>query len=114
MYNESAKKATMKYLAKLKEIKVRIKPEEYEKYREASKQCGWSMRKFMLESMNLMIRELEKEENARVLMHMDCAQKDEFCKDSGCHCFDGFGCTRSPVIKEGEEKMPCDYVYDLI
>jgi c-di-GMP-related signal transduction protein len=113
MYNESTKKATMRYLAKLKEIKVRIKPEEYERYREASKQCGWSMRKFMLESMNLMIRELEKEDKVMAAMHEEYV-RNEFCKNSGCHYFDGFGCTRSPVIKDEEEKMPCDYEYNLI
>lgn len=32
----------------------------------------------------------------------------EFCKNSGCHYFDGFGCDRSPVIKENEERCPCD------
>lgn len=26
----------------------------------------------------------------------------------GCPYYDGFGCTRSPIIKEGEEKCRCD------
>ena len=30
------------------------------------------------------------------------------CRSSGCHCFDGFGCTRSDVVKDGEETCPCD------
>jgi len=32
----------------------------------------------------------------------------KFCKDSGCHYFDGFGCDRSPVVKENEERCSCD------
>ena len=30
------------------------------------------------------------------------------CKSSGCHYFDGFGCTRSGVVGDNDEKMPCD------
>lgn len=32
------------------------------------------------------------------------------CRENcgGCHNFDGFGCDRSPIIKEGEEKCRCD------
>ena len=30
------------------------------------------------------------------------------CRSSGCHCFDGFGCTRSDVVTDGEETCPCD------
>lgn len=26
----------------------------------------------------------------------------------GCPYFDGFGCTRSPIVTEGEEKCICD------
>lgn len=26
-----------------------------------------------------------------------------------CHCWDGFQCTRSPIITNGEEKYKCDY-----
>ena len=37
-YNEDSKKRTMKYLEKLKEIRFRVKPEEYEKYERANKQ----------------------------------------------------------------------------
>ncbi len=49
MYNESMKKATVKYLATLKEIRFRVKPEEYEKMRVAAKEQGYtSMRQFYL------------------------------------------------------------------
>lgn len=40
-----------------------------------------------------------------------CAKKqDEMNKDScrGCPYYDGFGCTRSPVVTDGEEKCKCD------
>ena len=30
------------------------------------------------------------------------------CRSSGCHYFDGFGCTRSEVIKDTDEQCPCD------
>jgi len=30
------------------------------------------------------------------------------CRSSHCHYFDGFGCTRSDVVKDGEETCPCD------
>lgn len=29
------------------------------------------------------------------------------CRSSGCHCFDGFGCTRSDVVTD-DEQCPCD------
>ena len=30
------------------------------------------------------------------------------CRSSGCGYFDGFGCTRSEVIKDNDEQCPCD------
>ena len=30
------------------------------------------------------------------------------CRSSGCHRFDGFGCTRSDVVTDGEGTCPCD------
>ena len=30
------------------------------------------------------------------------------CRSSGCGYFDGFGCTRSDVVTDGEETCPCD------
>ena len=30
------------------------------------------------------------------------------CRSSGCGYFDGFGCTRSEIAKDGEEIRPCD------
>ena len=34
--------------------------------------------------------------------------KPLICKSSGCHYFDGFGCTRSDVVGDNDEKTPCD------
>lgn len=43
------KEATMKYLATLKEIRFRVKPEEYDLYQKAAKAQGYdSMRQFYL------------------------------------------------------------------
>jgi len=30
------------------------------------------------------------------------------CRSPHCNYFDGFGCTRSDVVKDGEETCPCD------
>ena len=35
-YDEAAKKRTMNYLKKLKEIRFRVKPEDYERYEKAA------------------------------------------------------------------------------
>lgn len=51
-YNEKQKEYTMKYLEKLKEIRFRVKPEEYEKYEEAAKKAGYpSMRQFYMDAI---------------------------------------------------------------
>lgn len=48
-YDEVSKRATMRYLAKLKEYKLRVKPDEFEKYERASKAQGYqSIRQFIL------------------------------------------------------------------
>ena len=48
-YNEKQKNYTMAYLKKLKEIRFRVKPEEYEQYEDAAKKAGYrSMRQFYL------------------------------------------------------------------
>ena len=53
MYNESTKKATMKYLAKLKEVRFRVQPEEYERMKDAAERGGYnSMRQFFLAAIN--------------------------------------------------------------
>lgn len=53
MYNESTKRCTMRYLAKLKEVRFRVKPEEYEAMRQAAEKQGYSsMRQFFLAAIN--------------------------------------------------------------
>lgn len=41
---------------------------------------------------------------------MDKLWTTKECRDSGCHYFDGFGCDRSPVIKEDDKICPCDLI----
>lgn len=49
MYNEKSKRNTMKYLATLKEIRFRVKPEEHEAIRRAAEDQGYqSLRQFLL------------------------------------------------------------------
>ncbi len=51
-YDEKKKEYTMKYLEKLKEIRFRVKPEEYEIYEKAAKIAGYpSMRQFYMEAI---------------------------------------------------------------
>ncbi len=53
MYNESQKKATIKYLQKLKDIRFRVKPEEYQEMQDAAKKAGYSsMRQFFLDAIS--------------------------------------------------------------
>lgn len=52
-YNKKQKEYTMKYLEKLKEIRFRVKPEEFESYEEAAKKAGYpSMRQFYIDALN--------------------------------------------------------------
>lgn len=52
-YNEKQKEYTMNYLYKLKEIRFRVKPEEFERYEKAAKKAGYpSMRQFYLDAIN--------------------------------------------------------------
>lgn len=57
-YNEKQKEYTMKYLEKLKEIRFRVKPDEFEYYKNAAKKAGYrSMRQFYMDAIG------EKTEN---------------------------------------------------
>ena len=52
-YNEKQKKYMMKYLEGLKEIRFRVKPEEYEKYEKAAQAAGYpSMRQFYMDAID--------------------------------------------------------------
>lgn len=58
-YNDKQKEYTMKYLEKLKEIRFRVKPEEFAQYEEAAKQAGYtSMRQFYMDAINEKIEKI--------------------------------------------------------
>lgn len=53
MYNESRKKSTIKYLSTLKEIRFRVKPEEFAEMEKAADRLGYSsMRQFYLAAIH--------------------------------------------------------------
>lgn len=55
------KDATMRYLAKLKEIRFRVKPEDYTRYEQAAREMGYeSMRQFYLDAIEKLISEAKK------------------------------------------------------
>ena len=52
-YDEKSKQRIMKYLEKLKEIRFRVKPDEFTKYEAAARKAGYpSMRQFYLDALN--------------------------------------------------------------
>lgn len=54
MYNDKQKEYTMKYLKTLKEVRFRVKPEEYARWEEAAKMAGFeSMRQFYIYCINM-------------------------------------------------------------
>lgn len=57
-YTESQKKATTKYLQSLKEVRFRIKPEEYEQLQTFANNKGLSVRAFILQAIK---HEMERE-----------------------------------------------------
>lgn len=60
-YNEKAKERTMRYLDKLKEIRFRVKPEEYETFENAAKTAGYgSMRQFYLDALKEKVEKIQK------------------------------------------------------
>ena len=61
VYNESQKKATIKYLKGLKEIRFRVTPEEYNNYQEAAAKQGYkSMRQFYMDAIDEKIAKSQK------------------------------------------------------
>ena len=61
MYSESQKKATVKYLATLKDIRFRVKEEEYKIMEEAAKKAGFTcMRQFYLQAIKEKIENINK------------------------------------------------------
>ena len=60
MYNEVSKKATTKYLSTLKEIRFRVKPEEFTEFEAAAKKAGYeSMRQFYLDAIKEKIEKIK-------------------------------------------------------
>lgn len=58
-YNKKQKEYTMKYLDKLKEIRFRVKPEEFQVYEEAAKKAGYpSMRQFYLDAIEEKVKKI--------------------------------------------------------
>lgn len=68
-YNEKSKARTMKYLEKLKEIRFRVKPEEYARYELAAKQGNYqSLRQFYRSAISekadaILNRTISRDEN---------------------------------------------------
>lgn len=63
MYDEKSKKRTMKYLDKLKEVRFRVKPEEYAIYEKAATLGEYtSMRSFYLDAINEKVEKIMKEQ----------------------------------------------------
>ena len=61
MYEEKQKERTMRHLKKLKEIRFRVKPEEYELFERAAQTAGYeSMRQFYLDAINSKIQEINQ------------------------------------------------------
>ena len=60
MYNEAQKKATVKYLDTLKEIRFRVKPDEFARFEAAASKAGYSsMRQFYLAAILKMVESIE-------------------------------------------------------
>lgn len=58
-YDEKQKEYTMKYLKSLKDIRFRVKPEEYELYEKAAKAAGYpSMRQFYMDAINEKVKKI--------------------------------------------------------
>ena len=60
-YTESQKRATTEYLKSLASISIRLKKEDYEKYKKAAAKRNMSLREFVISSMNEKIQNDEKE-----------------------------------------------------
>lgn len=59
-YTEAQKKATTAYLSTLASISIRVKQEDAEKYKKAAKDCGMSLREFVITSMDEKIENLSQ------------------------------------------------------
>ncbi len=62
-YNDKQKEYTMKYLKTLKEIRFRVKPEDYDEYEIKAKQLGYtSMRQFYIDAIEEKIQKAGTEQ----------------------------------------------------
>lgn len=77
-YTEKQKEYTMKYLDKLKEIRFRVKPEEYERYEAAAKNAGYpSMRQFYIDAIEEKIKKSSNQcANVIDIQRAICYNKD--------------------------------------
>ena len=61
-YDQKQKEYTMKYLKNLKEIRFRVKPEEYAVYEDAAQKAGYpSMRQFYIDALSEKVQKIKKE-----------------------------------------------------
>lgn len=60
-YNEKRKEYVLKYLKKLKEIRFRVQPEEYEEIQAAAEAAGYtSLRQFLLDAIKEKMEKLKE------------------------------------------------------
>lgn len=59
MYNNKQKEYTMKYLKTLKEVRFRVKPEEYERWEKAAEKANFpSLRQYYMYCINKITDEI--------------------------------------------------------
>ena len=62
VYDQRQKEYTMNYLKTLKEIRFRVKNEEYDAFEEAAKKAGYpSMRQFYLDAINEKVEKISEQ-----------------------------------------------------
>lgn len=66
-YSKKQKEYTMKYLEKLKEIRFRVQPDEYDMYEQAAKVAGYpSMRKFYMDAIQEKVEKIMVQQQSTV------------------------------------------------
>lgn len=61
-YDQKQKEYTMNYLKTLKEIRFRVKPDEFKVYEDAARKAGYpSMRQFYIDALNEKVEKIKKE-----------------------------------------------------
>ena len=59
MYNDATKNATLNYLKKQKELRLWLKPEEYDEYSTYAKAHGMSLRQFVRDAIKEKMERME-------------------------------------------------------